>query len=79
VARAPRSRKAGGGRPKRQVQLPAKYTKDFPVHEGHQFSVRGIPYEVWERAKRRAHAEDHSVRVIVIRALDLFGKGRLNL
>ena len=38
-----------------------------------------IPMDIWERAKKRAHAQDESVRVILIRALQLFGTGHLKI
>jgi len=49
------------------------------VSEGHDYTINAIPQDVWERAKRRAHAEQRSVRVVLIRALDLYGAGRLDL
>ena len=76
---APRPRKTGERRPKRKVQLPARYSHEYPVHEGHNYSLYAIPFDVWERAKRRAHAEDRSVRVVLIRALELYAAGRLNV
>lgn len=39
--------------------------------------LNAIPIDIWRRAKKRAHATDRSVRVILIRALDLYGSGRL--
>jgi predicted kinase len=77
VARAPRSRKASGRRSRQQVELPARYSKEYPVREGHNYVLNGIPIDVWERAKARAHAEDRSVRLVLIKALDLYGAGRL--
>ena len=62
-----------------QARFPARYSHDYPVHEGHDYSLNSIPQQIWERAKRRAHAEQRSVRVILIRALDLYGDGRLDL
>ena len=76
---APRSRNASGRRPKRQVQLPEKYSHDYPVGEGHDYVLNAVPLEIWQRAKQRAHGDQRSVRVILIRALDLYGSGRLNL
>jgi hypothetical protein len=49
------------------------------VEQGHDYSLNGIPVDVWERAKKRAHSESRSVRVILIRALESYGSGRLNL
>lgn len=48
------------------------------MHEGHNYSLNGVPRVVWERAKKRAHADDRSVRVVLIRALDLYGSGQLD-
>jgi hypothetical protein len=39
--------------------------------------LKGIPLDVWDRAKRRAHAEQQSVRVVLIRLLEQYGDGRL--
>jgi hypothetical protein len=79
VGAASRPRKAGGRRPQRQVQLPEKYSHDYPVDEGHDYVLNAVPFEIWQRAKRRAHGDQRSVRVILIRALDLYGSGRLDL
>jgi len=49
------------------------------VHKGHHYTLNAIPTAIWERAKRRAHGEQQSVRVVLIRALDLYGSGRLKL
>jgi hypothetical protein len=49
------------------------------VNEGHDYVLNAIPSRIWERAKGRAHAQQLSVRVVLIRALDLYGAGRLNL
>ncbi len=76
---ASRPRKAGGRRPKRQVQLPKEYSHDYPVGEGHDYVLNAVPFEIWQRAKRRAHGNQRSVRVILIRALDRYGSGRLDL
>ncbi len=79
MGRAPRSRLAAGPRRRREVRLPARYSHEYPVSEGHDYTINAIPQDVWERAKRRAHAEQRSVRVVLIRALDLYGAGRLDL
>jgi hypothetical protein len=78
-ARRPAGQPADGKRRRREVQLPARYSHDYPVSEGHDYSLNAIPTAIWERAKRRAHAEDRSVRVVLIRALDLYAAGRLDL
>lgn len=80
MARAPRSRKtASAKRRRRQVQLPARYSHDYPVGQGHDYALNDVPLGIWSRAKARAHAEELSVRVILIRALDLYGSGKLDL
>jgi hypothetical protein len=79
VGGASRPRTARGRHPKRQVELPEKYSHDFLVGQGHDYVLNAIPVQIWERAKRRAHGDQQSVRVILIRALDLFGSGRLDL
>jgi len=64
---------------RRKVQLPARYSKEFPVHEGHHFAIDAIPFEIWERAKRRAYSEQRSMRFVIIKLLDAYGGGRLNI
>ena len=60
-------------------RFPARYSKDYPVNEGHSYVLNAIPFDIWERAKMRAHGEERAVRTILIKALDLYGSGRLNL
>ena len=80
MGRPSRSRTtANAKRRRRQVQLPARYSHEYPVHEGHDYSLNAIPPQIWERAKRRAHASQQAIRVILIRALDLYGAGRIDL
>ena len=79
MARAPRPRKVGEPRPKRKVTLPEKYSHDFPVAHGHDYRVRSIPAEVWKGARKRALAEQRSMRFVVIKALELYAAGRLEL
>ena len=80
MARASRSRVAANAkRRRRQVQLPARYSHDYAVSEGHDYSLNSIPHQIWERAKRRAHSEHRAVRGILIRALDLYGDGTIDL
>ena len=74
-----RPKKSGGRRPQSKKQYPARFSREYPVHEGHNYLLNGIPEDIWQRAKNRAHADDQSVRVVLIRALELFGNGRLNL
>lgn len=76
---ASRPKNSGGRRPKSKKQYPAKASREYPVQEGHNYLLNGIPENVWQRAKTRAHAQDQSVRVVLIRALELFGSGRLEL
>jgi hypothetical protein len=78
VGVTPRS-DTSGRRPKRKVQLPRNYSHDYPVSNGHDYSLNAVPLDVWRRAKRRAHAEGRAVRVILIKALDLYGSGRIDL
>lgn len=47
--------------------------------KGHDYTVRAIPDDVWERAKKRAHGEQRSIRLILIRALAAYGNGRLTV
>jgi len=49
------------------------------VSAGHDYVLKGIPQAVWNRAKRRAHADEQSVRVVLIRLLDRYGNGQLSL
>ena len=37
------------------------------------------PLDVWRRARRRAMGEDRAMRVVLIRALELYAAGRLSL
>jgi len=77
VGAASRPRKAGGRRPKRQIQLPARYSHDYPVEQGHNYLVRSIPNGVWAKARKKALAEHRSIRVVLISALELYAAGRL--
>jgi hypothetical protein len=80
VGRALRPRSAAGAkRRRRDVQLPAKYSHEYPVSQGHQYRIRSVPLAVWTRAMRRAHGEQRSIRVVLIRALELYADGRLDL
>ena len=76
---ASRSRKAGGRRPKRQIQLPARYSHEYPVKDGHDYRVRSIPDHIWTAARRRSLAEHRSIRVVIVRALELYAAGRLRI
>ena len=68
----------GGGWPVK-IQLPTKYSHDYPVGKGHNYLVRSIPLAVWRNARKRATAEERAMRVVLIRALELYAAGRLNL
>ncbi len=80
MARASRSRAtAGAKRRRREVEYPARFSREYPVDAGHDYALDGVPDDVWAHAKKRAHAEQPSVRVVLVRALDLYGRGELNL
>ena len=79
MARASRLRKTVSAKRRREVRFPARYSHEYPVADGHDYSLNKIPFEIWERAKKRAHGEDRAVRVVLIRALELYGSGRLNV
>jgi hypothetical protein len=49
------------------------------VGQGRDYVLKAVPTETWEKAKRRAHSQHLSVRTILIRALQLFADGRLEL
>ena len=71
VARASRSRKpASAKRRRREVDYPAHASREYRVDPGHDYVLNGVPFDVWERVKKRAHAEQRAVRVVLIRALD---------
>ncbi len=76
---ARRPRKADARRSRRQIQLPAKYSHDYPVSDGHNYLLRSVPLTTWAQARKRALAEDRSVRVVLIRALEAYAAGRLSL
>jgi len=82
VARSSGSRPKGAKpkRPRREIKLPAKYSHAYPVSTGgHNYTLRGVPVPVFERALRRAHGADVSIRTVLIRALELYGAGRLEI
>ena len=80
MARASRSRKtAGAKRRSRKVDYPAHASREYRVDAGHDYALNGIPFDIWRRAKQRAHADGRSVRGVLIRALDLYGNGQLDL
>jgi hypothetical protein len=47
------------------------------VKNGHNYLVRSIPVEIWEAARKRAHAEQRAIRNVLIRALEIYAAGRL--
>jgi hypothetical protein len=62
------------------VDLPARYSHEFPVgNSGTNYVLKAIPLDVWEKAKKRAHGQHRSVRVVLIRALQLFADGHLEV
>lgn len=80
MARALGSRKsAKPERRRREGTFPTRYSHDYPVNAGHHYSLNAIPTDIWERAKRKAHGQDRSIRVVLIRALELYGSGRITL
>jgi len=80
VARASHSRKSASAKRRgREVEYPAHVSREFRVDAGHDYHVNGIPLGIWQRARKRAHAEQRAVRVVIIRALELYGNGELNL
>ena len=74
--RSPRAAKAK--RARRKIQLPARYSKDYPVSSGHDYRLRSVPVPTWKRATKRALAEERSIRVVLIRALEEYAAGRFN-
>ena len=75
-----RSRKtATAKRPQRKLQLPSRYSHEYPVHGGHSYLIRSIPRPIWDRARKRAHAEQRAIRVVLIRALEQYAAGTFNL
>jgi hypothetical protein len=66
--------------PRAERRLPPKYSHEYPVRAGgHGYMVNAIPTDIWNRAKARAHGEGIAIRTVIIRALDLYAKGHLNL
>ena len=47
------------------------------MKNGHNHLVRSIPVEIWEAARKRAHAEERAMRNVVIVAPELYAAGRL--
>lgn len=80
VGKAPRSRvSASAGRPRRKIPLPSRYSREYPVEHGHNYLLRGVPSDTWDRALKRAMLEKRAMRVVLIRALEEYAAGRLNL
>jgi hypothetical protein len=76
--RRPR-KNANPKRPQRKLQLPARYSHEYSVHGGHSYLIRSIPRPIWDRARKRAHAEQRALRVVLIRALEQYAAGNLTL
>jgi hypothetical protein len=78
---ATRARSKTADTKRRSRTFPGRYSHEYPVSKAssHHYSLNAIPIEIWERAKRRAHGEDRAIRVILIRALELYGSGRIVL
>ena len=79
MARASRPQKTGAKRRRREGRYPAHVSREYRVDAGHDYVLNGIPPAIWQRAKDRAHAEGRAVRVVLIRALELYGNGQLTL
>lgn len=47
------------------------------MKDGHNYLVRSIPSAIWAAARKRALSEQRAIRVVVIRALELYAAGRL--
>ncbi len=45
---------------------------------GHDYRLRSVPLTIWKQAAKRALAEDRSIRVVLIRALDEYAAGRFD-
>jgi hypothetical protein len=61
-----------------KVDYPAHASREYRVDAGHDYHLNGVPLDIWQRAKKRAHADQRSIRIVLIRALDLFGSGNLD-
>ncbi len=49
------------------------------MNQGHNYLVRSIPTDTWTAARKRATADQKAIRVVVIRALELYAAGRLKI
>lgn len=72
-----KGRSATAKRQGRKIRLQARYSHEYPVEKGHNYLLRSIPADLWKRAIKRALAEQRSMRVILIRALEQYAAGRL--
>lgn len=45
---------------------------------GHDYRLRSVPLGIWKRATKRAMAEERSIRVVLIRALEAYAAGGFN-
>lgn len=43
---------------------------------GHDYRLRSVPLAIWKPATRRALADQRSIRVVLIRALEEYAAGR---
>lgn len=49
------------------------------MSHGHHYSLRSVPSDVWQGARKRAYAEKLSMRFVIIRALELYASRRIDL
>lgn len=49
------------------------------MSEGHNYLLRAVPIDTWKRALKRSQAEDRAIRVVLIRALEEYAAGRLQV
>lgn len=58
----------------------AHYSDAYPIAGGHSYLVKSIPRPIFEAAQARAAGENgRSVRNVIIRALELYGAGKLRI
>jgi hypothetical protein len=75
----PETTARGTARPRRQISLPAKYSHEFPVGAGHSYLLRAIPDSLWRRSQQRAHGEGRAIRVVLLRCLERYVAGKLDV
>jgi hypothetical protein len=71
-AKSARVKRHGPTREKRKIQLPAQYSHTYPVSSGHNYLLRAVPLDVWQRAMKRASNEQRAIRGVLIRALERY-------